>query len=50
MSEGRSLREAANPRLNPNQVANLLRRSAERRDRQRFGHGVVNAAAALGVN
>lgn len=41
----------ANPALRPNQVVSLLRRTAENLgDRQQFGHGMVDTAAALGVN
>ncbi len=37
-----------NPRLNPNQVASILTRTAENLgDRQLFGHGMVNAEAAV---
>ncbi|MCA9881534.1 MAG: S8 family serine peptidase [Anaerolineae bacterium] len=41
----------ANPGLRPNQIVSLLRRTAENLgDRQQFGHGMVDAAAALGVD
>jgi subtilisin family serine protease len=37
----------ANPRLNPRQVASIVERTAEKLgDRQAFGHGMVDAAAA----
>lgn len=40
-----------NPNLRPNQVVALLRRTAENLgNRQVFGHGMVDAAAALGVD
>jgi lantibiotic leader peptide-processing serine protease len=40
----------ANPRLNPQQVVSIVRRTAESLgDRQQFGHGMPDAAAAAGV-
>lgn len=41
----------ANPGLRPNQVEATIKRTAENLgDRQLFGHGMVDAAAALGVD
>lgn len=40
-----------NDRLRPNQVHSLIRRTAENLgDRQQFGHGMVDAMAALGLD
>jgi lantibiotic leader peptide-processing serine protease len=45
-----AIARATNPRLSPLQVNSLITRTAQSLgDRQQFGHGMVDAAAAAGI-